>query len=77
MDGKYSTFEAIVPPGNGPPPHIHNREKESLRVLEGEMTFQLGDDRFIASEGTFLNIPVGSPHDVLGRMPAQSQQMRG
>lgn len=61
-DGKYATFEAIVPPGSGPPPHIHSREEESFLVLEGEMTFQLGDDRFVAGEGTFLNMPVGSLH---------------
>ncbi len=61
-DGKYATFEAIVPPGSGPPPHIHSREEESFLVLEGEMTFQLGEDRFVASEGTFLNMPVGSLH---------------
>ncbi|QDV87422.1 quercetin 2,3-dioxygenase [Planctomycetes bacterium TBK1r] len=61
-DGKYTTFEAIVPPGSGPPPHIHSREEESFLVLEGEMTFQLGDERFVAGEGTFLNMPVGSLH---------------
>lgn len=27
-DGKYATFEAIVPAGSGPPPHIHSREEE-------------------------------------------------
>jgi quercetin dioxygenase-like cupin family protein len=61
-DGKYATFEAIVPPGSGPPPHIHSREEESFLVLEGEMTFQLGEERFVAGEGTFLNMPVGSLH---------------
>ena len=34
-DGKYATFEAIVPPGSGPPPHVHSREEESFLVLEG------------------------------------------
>lgn len=61
-DGKYATFEAIVPPGSGPPPHIHSREEESFLVLEGEMTFLLGDKRIVANEGTFLNMPVGSLH---------------
>ncbi|MFO0914779.1 MAG: cupin domain-containing protein [Pirellulales bacterium] len=61
-DGKYCTFEAIVPPGSGPPPHIHSREEESFLVVEGEMTFQLGEDRIVASAGTFLNMPVGSLH---------------
>jgi quercetin dioxygenase-like cupin family protein len=61
-DGKYATFEAIVPPGSGPPPHIHSREEESFLVLEGQMTFQLGEDRIVAEAGTFLNMPVGSLH---------------
>lgn len=61
-DGRYATFEAIVPPGSGPPPHIHSREEESFLVLEGQMTFQLGDERIVAGEGTFLNMPVGSLH---------------
>ncbi len=57
-DGKYAMFEAIVPPGSGPPPHIHSREEESFLVLQGEMTFQLGDEQIIAGEGTFLNMPI-------------------
>jgi len=61
-DGKYASFEAIVPPGSGPPPHIHSREEESFLVLEGEITFQLGTDRIVAAAGTFLNLPVGSLH---------------
>jgi len=61
-DGRYAMFEAVVPPGGGPPPHIHSREEEAFLVLEGEMTFQLGNDRTVASAGTFLNMPVGSEH---------------
>src|SRR5262245_17515399 len=61
-DGKYATFEAVVTPGHGPPPHVHSREEESFFVLEGEITFQLGDERFAAAAGTFLNMPVGSLH---------------
>lgn len=60
--GAYATFEAIVPPGGGPPPHVHSREEESFLVLSGEMTFQLGEERFTAKQGTFLNMPAGSLH---------------
>ena len=73
-DGKYAMFEACVSPGGGPPPHIHRREEESFYVLEGEITFQVGDDRFVAKAGTFANMPVGSLHsfrndtDKLARM---------
>ena len=61
-DGKYAMWEAIVPPGSGPPPHVHSREEEGFYVLEGEITFQLGADRFVAGAGTFANMPVGSLH---------------
>lgn len=60
--GKYATFEAIVSPGGGPPPHIHSREEESFLVVDGHVTFQLGEERFVAEPGTFLNMPIGSLH---------------
>ncbi len=61
-DGRYALLEAIVPPGGGPPPHIHSREEEGFYILEGEITFQLGEERFVAVAGTFTNMPVGSLH---------------
>jgi len=61
-DGRYAMFEACVPPGGGPPPHIHSREEESFYILEGEITFEVGDERFVATAGTFANMPVGSLH---------------
>ena len=61
-DGKYAMFEAIVPPGGGPPPHAHSREEESFLILEGEITFTVGEEKIIATAGTFANMPVGSLH---------------
>jgi quercetin dioxygenase-like cupin family protein len=61
-DGRYATWEAIVPPGSGPPPHIHSREEESFFVLEGEITIQIEEERIVAKAGTFANMPVGSLH---------------
>jgi quercetin dioxygenase-like cupin family protein len=61
-NGKYSMWEAVVPPGGGPPPHIHSREEEAFYILEGEITFQVGEERFVAGPGTFANMPVGSLH---------------
>jgi quercetin dioxygenase-like cupin family protein len=60
--GKYMLLEAIVPPDGGPPPHVHSREEEGFYILEGEMTFQVGDQRIVASAGTFANLPVGTQH---------------
>lgn len=56
--GKFAMFEATVLPGGGPPPHLHRREDESFLVLEGEITFQIGNDRLTATPGTFVNMPL-------------------
>jgi hypothetical protein len=61
-------FEAIVPPGGGPPPHIHSREEESFFILEGEITFTVGDQQIVAAAGTFLSMPVGSLHSFKNAM---------
>ena len=61
-NSKYALWEAIVPPGGGPPPHVHSREEEGFYILEGEITFTMGDKRLVASAGMFANMPVGTPH---------------
>ena len=61
-NGKYAMWEAIVPPGGGPPPHVHSREEEGFYILEGEIAFQIGDERVVATAGMFANMPVGTPH---------------
>jgi quercetin dioxygenase-like cupin family protein len=61
-NGKYAMWEAIVPPGGGPPPHVHSREEEGFYILEGDLTFEIGEERLVATPGTFANMPVGTPH---------------
>jgi quercetin dioxygenase-like cupin family protein len=61
-NGRYALWEALVPPGGGPPPHAHSREEEGFYILEGEITFTIGDKRLVAGAGTFANMPVGTPH---------------
>jgi mannose-6-phosphate isomerase-like protein (cupin superfamily) len=61
-NGKYALWEAIVPPGGGPPPHVHSREEEGFYVLDGEITLTIGDKRLVAGAGMFVNMPVGTPH---------------
>src|SRR6476661_6941403 len=61
-NGKYALWEAIVPPGGGPPPHVHSREEEGFYVLEGEITFTIAEKRLVAGPGMFANMPVGTPH---------------
>ena len=60
--GTYAMWEAIVPPGGGPPPHVHSREEEGFYILEGEITLQAGDQEIVATAGMFVNMPIGLPH---------------
>lgn len=61
-NGKYAIWEALVPPGGGPPPHVHSREEEGFFILEGEIVFQVNGERIVAKVGTFANMPVGTLH---------------
>ncbi len=61
-EGKYAMWEAIVPPGGGPPPHTHSREEEGFYVIQGEITFTINGERQVAPAGMFANMPVGTLH---------------
>ncbi len=61
--GAYTLFTAHVPPGGGPPPHIHHREDESFTVLEGEFEFLAGDRVVRAGPGDFVFGPRDIPHN--------------
>ena len=60
--GTYAAWEAIVPPGGGPPPHVHTREEEGFYILEGEITLHAGDQKIVATPGMFVNMAIGMPH---------------
>lgn len=54
--------EISVAPGGGTPPHIHHREDEAFRMLEGTLTIQVGGDTITASAGDFAFLPRGIAH---------------
>lgn len=55
-------FDVTVPPGGGTPRHVHSVETESFYVIDGVVTFNLGDETIHAHPGTFvIGIP-GVPH---------------
>lgn len=55
--------EARLPAGApGPHRHVHTREDEAVYVIEGEMTFEVGDTRFTAGSGTLVWLPREVPH---------------
>jgi quercetin dioxygenase-like cupin family protein len=54
--------EVLVPPGGGVPPHIHQREEESFRILRGTLTVQVGGRTLQASPGDLVHLPRGVVH---------------
>lgn len=55
-------FDVTVPPGGGTPRHVHSVETESFYVIDGVVTFNLGEETIHAHPGTFvIGIP-GVPH---------------
>jgi quercetin dioxygenase-like cupin family protein len=60
--GRLFAMEALVPTGGGPPPHIHRREDETFYVLDGLVTFRLGDNVVQAGPGDYVYVPRGSVH---------------
>jgi quercetin dioxygenase-like cupin family protein len=55
-------FEATVPPGEGPPLHMHEREDEFFRVLSGRFGFWCAGDYVELTEGGCIALPRGVPH---------------
>lgn len=43
--------------------HVHHADDEAWHVLEGTLTFRLGDKEVEAPAGTTLFVPAGVPHD--------------
>ena len=60
--GSYFTLIVDVGPEAGPPPHIHYLEEEQFYVLDGELTYSVGDQTFEVSTGDFIHIPRGTVH---------------
>jgi quercetin dioxygenase-like cupin family protein len=60
--GQFALQEQVGRKGNVPPPHIHHREDETFYVLEGEMTFSIGDRTIKAPPGTMVFAPRGVVH---------------
>jgi len=60
---RYSVSEWWVEPNRvGVGPHKHDANEELFYVVEGTMTFRVGEDDVDAAAGTFLRVPAGVMH---------------
>jgi len=62
--------EAVMNPGDEPPLHIHSREDEWFYLLEGDVTFHVGDENYRATAGGFVSFPRGIAHTFTVESPS-------
>jgi quercetin dioxygenase-like cupin family protein len=55
-------FEETVPAGTKSTLHLHHDSDEVAYVLEGEVTFMIGDDVTVGGAGAYAFMPRGVPH---------------
>lgn len=60
--GSCGVLEAVVPPGEGAPLHVHAREDELFRVLAGRFGFWCAGEYAELTEGGCIVLPRGLPH---------------
>jgi uncharacterized cupin superfamily protein len=60
--GGFAFFHLVVPTMTGPPLHVHTLEEELFYVLEGEVVFQIANERVTAGPGTTVFFPRGTVH---------------
>lgn len=62
-DGENLFVDAWLEPGGGLPPHLHPRQEERWSVVEGEVRFQLGDEKRVIgpADGEMIVTP-GTKH---------------
>lgn len=61
-NGALVAVDIAVPPGEGPPLHVHTHEEETVYVLEGDLRFKLDDELVPTPAGSFVFIPRGVAH---------------
>ena len=60
--GLLSIIEITEPPNAEAPLHVHHRDDEGFWVLEGDVTFEVGDATIEAGAGDFAFGPRDIPH---------------
>jgi quercetin dioxygenase-like cupin family protein len=61
-DGQLTIVEVTEPPGAQAPLHVHHREDEGFWILDGDVTFHVGDVTIEARAGDFAWGPRDVPH---------------
>lgn len=61
-DGAYALWHATIPPGGGPPLHVHHNEDERFDILTGHLRFRVNEKELEAGPGDSLIANRDVPH---------------
>lgn len=69
--GQFTLIEGLMPPGGDGGLHLHEREDESMTLLEGELEVTIGEDVRMLKAGDTYFAPRGVPQRLrnLGEVP--------
>jgi quercetin dioxygenase-like cupin family protein len=73
--GNYSLAEVHATPEGLVPLHVHHREDEAFYVLDGDVTFYVGDETFEGHAGSFVFGPKDVPHRYVVNSPTARMLM--
>src|SRR5215207_2872505 len=60
--GQMTIVEVTEPPGAEAPLHVHYRDDEAFWILQGDVTFEVGDATIEARAGDYVFAPRDIPH---------------
>lgn len=63
-NGNYELMKFVVPPGLGPPTHMHRNEDECYFILDGKFEIKLADELFTVGQGEYLHLPRNVAHGI-------------
>lgn len=62
VNGAYAILEQVIPPGKGPPLHVHRHETEVFYIVEGAFEFRVAGDTIVVGPGANVVGPRDIPH---------------
>jgi len=74
-EGRFSLIEMLWPPKLEVPLHVHTREDELFHLLEGKISYRIGDSRFEAAPGHTIFAPRNIPHNFIVTSPEPARYL--
>jgi len=70
-------WHAVMPADTFVPPHIHTTQDEWITILTGQVDVEFGGEKFVASPGDLVRMPMNEPHGIFNRSGAEASALFG